>query len=55
MVQYYMDRADGNANEALLTFYADNALDTIAWLESLGVQCMTVPAGTATSSRPASP
>ena len=48
MVQYYMDRAEGNANEELLTFYADNALDTIAWLESLGVQwLMTVPAGTA--------
>ena len=52
MVQYYMDRADGNANEALLTFYADNALDTIAWLESLGVQwLMTVPAGTAPEPR----
>ena len=52
MVQYYMDRAEGNANEALLTFYADNALDTIAWLESLGVQwLMTVPAGTAPEPR----
>ena len=52
MVQYYMDRAEGNADEALLTFYADNALDTIAWLESLGVQwLMTVPAGTAPEPR----
>ena len=52
MVQYYMDRAEGNANEELLTFYADNALDTIAWLESLGVQwMMTVPAGTAPEPR----
>ncbi len=52
MVQYYMDRAEGNANEELLTFYADNALDTIAWLESLGVQwLMTVPAGTAPEPR----
>lgn len=52
MVQYYMDRAGGNANEELLTFYADNALDTIAWLESLGVQwLMTVPAGTAPEPR----
>ncbi|MBR2798819.1 MAG: FAD-dependent oxidoreductase [Clostridia bacterium] len=52
MVQYYMDRAEGNANEALLTFYADNALDTIAWLEGLGVQwLMTVPAGTAPEPR----
>ena len=52
MVQYYMDRAGGNANEVLLTFYADNALDTIAWLESLGVQwLMTVPAGTAPEPR----
>ncbi len=52
MVQYYMDRAEGNADEALLTFFADNALDTIAWLESLGVQwMMTVPAGTAPEPR----
>lgn len=52
MVAYYMDRADGNANEELLQFYADNALDTIAWLESLGVQwLMTVPAGTAPEPR----
>lgn len=52
MVQYYMDRAEGNANEELLKFYADNALDTIAWLESLGVQwMMTVPAGTAPEPR----
>ncbi len=52
MVQYYMDRAEGNASEELLTFYADNALDTIAWLESLGVQwMMTVPAGTAPEPR----
>ena len=52
MVQYYMDRAEGNANEALLTFYADNALDTIAWLEGLGVRwLMTVPAGTAPEPR----
>ena len=52
MVKYYMDRAEGNANEELLKFYADNALDTIAWLESLGVQwLMTVPAGTAPEPR----
>ena len=52
MVAYYMERAEGNANEALLQFYADNALDTIAWLEDLGVQwLMTVPAGTAPQPR----
>ena len=52
MVQYYMDRAEGDANEELLKFYADNALDTIAWLEGLGVQwMMTVPAGTAPEPR----
>ena len=52
MVQYYMDRAEGNANQELLQFYADNALDTISWLESLGVQwLMTVPAGTAPEPR----
>ncbi len=52
MVAYYMERAEGKADEALLQFYADNALDTIAWLESLGVQwMMTVPAGTAPQPR----
>jgi len=52
MVEYYMQRAEGNANEELLRFYADNALDTIAWLEDLGVQwLMTVPAGTAPEPR----
>ena len=52
MVSYYMERAEGNANEELLQFYADNALDTISWLESLGVQwMMTVPAGTAPQPR----
>ena len=52
MVAYYMERAEGNADEALLQFYADNALGTIAWLESLGVQwMMTVPAGTAPQPR----
>lgn len=53
MVQYYMDRANGNANEEQLQFFADNALATIDWLENdLGVQwMMTVPAGTAPEPR----
>ncbi len=53
MVSYYMERANGNANEELLQFFADNALDTIGWLENdLGVQwMMTVPAGTAPEPR----
>ena len=53
MVSYYMERANGNANEEQLQFFADNALDTIAWLENdLGVQwMMTVPAGTAPEPR----
>ena len=52
MVAYYMDRANGNADEAQLRFFADHALDTISWLESLGVQwLMTVPAGTAPQPR----
>lgn len=52
MVDYYMARANGNADEALLQFFADNALDTISWLEGLGVQwMMTVPAGTAPEPR----
>ncbi len=52
MVDYYMERAEGNADRELLTFFADNALDTLRWLESLGVQwMMTVPAGTAPQPR----
>lgn len=52
MVAYYMERAEGKANEEQLQFFADNALDTIAWLESLGVKwMMTVPAGTAPQPR----
>ena len=53
MVSYYMDRANGNANEELLQFFADNALDTIDWLENdLNVQwMMVVPAGTAPEPR----
>jgi len=52
MVAYYMERAEGNANEEQLTFFADNALDTLAWLEGLGVQwMMQVPAGTAPQPR----
>ena len=53
MVAYYMERANGNANEELLQFFADNALDTISWLENdLGVQwMMVVPAGTAPEPR----
>lgn len=53
MVSYYMERANGNANEELLQFFGDNALATIDWLENdLGVQwMMTVPAGTAPEPR----
>lgn len=53
MVSYYMERANGNANEELLQFFADNALDTIDWLEKdLNVQwMMVVPAGTAPEPR----
>ncbi len=52
MVAYYMERAEGKANEEQLQFFADNALDTIAWLESLGVKwMMAVPAGTAPQPR----
>ena len=52
MVAYYMERAEGNANEELLTFFSDHALDTVSWLESLGVRwMMQVPAGTAPQPR----
>jgi succinate dehydrogenase/fumarate reductase flavoprotein subunit/uncharacterized protein with FMN-binding domain len=52
MVDYYMERANGNASRELLTYYAENSLDTIAFLEDAGVQwMMAAPAGTAPQPR----
>lgn len=47
MVEYYLERAEGDADKKLLQYYAENSLSTIAFLEDMGVQwMMTVPAGT---------
>lgn len=52
MVDYYMERANGNANREMLTYFAQNSLGTIAFLEDAGVQwMMTAPAGTAPEAR----
>jgi succinate dehydrogenase/fumarate reductase flavoprotein subunit len=52
MVDYYMERANGNASREMLTYFAENSLDTIAFLEDAGVQWMfTAPAGTAPEPR----
>ncbi|SMP65622.1 FAD-dependent oxidoreductase [Anoxynatronum buryatiense] len=52
MVDYYMERAEQHADRELLTFYAENSIDTIAFLDSIGVHwMMNVPAGTAPQPR----
>ncbi len=52
MVDYYMTRAEGHADEEQLTYYAEKSLDTIAWLNESGVQWMfTAPSGTAPEAR----
>ena len=52
MVDYYMERAQGHADREMLTTFAENSLDTIAFLEDAGVQwLMAVPAGSAPQPR----
>lgn len=52
MVDYYMERANGNASREMLTYFAEHSLETIAFLEDAGVQwMMTAPAGTAPEPR----
>ena len=52
MVDYYIERADGNADREMLTTFAENSLDTLAALEDAGVQwMMAVPTGTAPQPR----
>lgn len=52
MVDYYMARAEGKADRARLQFFAEHSLDTIKFLEKIGVQwLMQVPAGTAPEPR----
>ncbi|MDR1894628.1 MAG: FAD-dependent oxidoreductase [Spirochaetales bacterium] len=52
MVNYYLQRAGGNADRAMLTYFAQHSLETISFLEDLGVKwMMTIPAGTAPEPR----
>jgi fumarate reductase flavoprotein subunit len=52
MVNYYMERSQGNADRRMLQYFAEHSLETISFLESLGVQwMMTIPAGTAPEPR----
>lgn len=52
MVDYYMERAEQKADRELISFYAENSIDTIAFLDSIGVHwMMNVPAGTAPQPR----
>jgi fumarate reductase flavoprotein subunit len=52
MVDYYMTRAEGKADRALLQYFAEHSLETISFLEGLGVKwMMTIPAGTAPQPR----
>ena len=47
LVQYWLERAEGDADEDLLRLVAENSGETIAWLEELGVEFADpVPAGT---------
>ena len=52
MTDYYMERAEQKADRELLQFYAENSIDTISFLDGIGVKwMMTVPAGTAPEPR----
>lgn len=52
MVDYYMERAEGNADREMLTYYAQHSRETLDWLQSLGTQIMfEAPAGTAPEAR----
>ena len=47
LAQYWIERAEGDVDEALIRFVAERAGETIAWLESMGVEFQDpVPAGT---------
>ena len=52
MFNYYMERSEGAANPDMLQTYVENSLDTITFLEEIGVQwMMAVPSGTAPEPR----
>ncbi len=52
MVDYYMTRAEGKADKDQLTYFAENSMKTIAWLNEAGVQWMfAAPTGTAPEAR----
>lgn len=52
MVDYYMARAEQNADREQLEWYAEHSIGTVAWLTDIGVQWMfTAPSGTAPEPR----
>ncbi|GHU98385.1 flavocytochrome c [Spirochaetia bacterium] len=52
MADYYMARAEGNANRELLQYFAEHSLETIQFLEDAGVKWLfSAPAGTAPEPR----
>lgn len=52
MEEYYMERANGNADEEIVNYFAENSMDTIEWLTENGVEWMfTSPSGTASEAR----
>lgn len=51
LVSYWQERAEGHANEALLTLVAEKSAETIAWLQEGGVQ-LTGPGTAGTSPVP---
>ena len=52
MVDYYMERAEDNADREMLTYYAEHSRETLDWLQSIGTQIMfEAPAGTAPEAR----
>lgn len=52
MTDYYMERAKQKGDREIIQFYAENSIDTISFLDDIGVKwMMTVPAGTAPEPR----
>ncbi len=52
MVDYYQQRAEGKADQEMVEFFAKNSINTIHWLNDMGVQWfMNAPAGTAPEPR----
>jgi fumarate reductase flavoprotein subunit len=51
LADYYMMRSDGKADQTMVTFFANNSLSTLSFLEMDGPAVFGSPSGTATESR----